>query len=261
MYILKKLTSSLLSLLLVFTYTTPLLAQVNSEYEIVPPVTNSSDPLINKIPDVDASSTTTNLQQDVKPLQGRVVTAPRGTNFEVVTANTLNSMSSRVGDTFSASIGDPLIIDSQVVIPAGSEMIGQITFVESAGRVGKNALMDIRFTTVKLPNGERVPLNAKIITSDSSGVLRGGRKSNIVFKAAGTAAGTTAAGAVAGVSAGAILGSIGTGAIFGTAVGGLVGVGYAIYRKGKEIVLPSGTKLGVTLEQPLTLSNSRPGSY
>lgn len=238
--------------ILLISYYSPSFAQVNAEYEVIPPV-RSDVTKIQEMPDIEVPS----VNPTVDVLQGSVATAPRGTNFEVVTNSTINSMSARVGDTFTASIDEPLIIDSKSVIPAGSEMIGQITYVESAGRIGKNALMDIRFTSVKLPNGERVPVNAKILTTDASGVLRGGRKSNIILKATGTAAGSTAAGAVAGTSAGAILGSVGGGALFGTAVGGLVGVGYALYRKGKNIVLPSGTKLGITLEQPLTVSNSK----
>lgn len=260
MLILRKTTATLLTALLILSYISPLQAQVASEYEIVPPVSEIAQPLINKMPDVEApaySAPVEITQNQVSPLKGSVATAPRGTNFEVITTSTINSMSSRVGDTFSAQLDEPLVIDSQTVIPAGSELIGQITFVEPAGRVGKNALMDIRFTSVKLPDGNRVPINAKILTTDASGVLRGGKKSNIILKATGTAAGSTAAGAVAGTSAGAILGSVAGGAIFGTAVGGLVGVGYALYRKGKNIILPSGTKLGVTLEQPLTVSNSQ----
>ncbi|MEW5820718.1 MAG: hypothetical protein AB1782_11045 [Cyanobacteriota bacterium] len=270
---LKKTTASLLTLLLVFSYLIPLQAQdITSEYEVVPPV-SQTNPNVTQMPDVQDqagintpfnSTYHTNAplpQNQLQPLKGSVATAPRGTNFEVTIQNTINSMSSRVGDTFTAQIDEPLIIDGQTVIPPGSELVGQITYVESAGRIGKNALMDIRFTSVKLPNGERLPVNAKILTTDSSGVLKGGKNSNIVLKATGTAAGTTAAGAVAGTSAGAILGSVAGGAIFGTAVGGLVGVGYALYRKGKNIVLPSGTKLGVTLEQPLTISTTKTGSY
>ncbi len=258
----KRVTASFLTAALLLSYYSPVYAQINTEYEIIPPVSETQDKNIQAMPDIEAPRyPVVNVEaKQPQTLHGSVATAPRGTNFEVVTTSTINSMSARVGDTFTASLDENLIIDSKVVIPSGSEMIGQITYVESAGRIGKNALMDIRFNSVKLPNGERVPINAKILTSDESGVLRGGKKSNIVLKATGTAAGSTAAGAVAGTSAGAILGSVAGGALFGTAVGGLVGVGYAMYRKGKNIILPSGTKLGVTLEQPLTISNSKLGN-
>jgi hypothetical protein len=257
----KRFTASFLTAVLLLSYYAPVYSQVNTEYEVIPPVIAPAQQSIQEMPEIDAPAYSTSNQVPAQTLQGRVATAPRGTNFEIITNSTINSMSARVGDTFNANIDGPLVIDSQTVIPTGSELVGQITYVESAGRIGKNALMDIRFTSVKLPNGERVPINAKIITTDESGVLRGGKKSNIVLKATGTAAGSTAAGAAAGTSAGAILGSVAGGALFGTAVGGLVGVGYALYRKGKNIILPSGTKLGVTLEQPLTVSNSKVENY
>lgn len=276
MFILKRAVATFLTALMIISNIMPLQAQVmnsgNNEYEVIPPVNNSAENNVTSLPDVQGNTASTmqenqnyantpypnQMNNSNTTLQGRLVTAPRGTNFEVVTNSSINSMSARVGDVVSATLEESLIIDGKTVIPAGSEMRGQVSFVESAGRVGKNAMMDVRFTSVKLPSGDRVPINAKIITTDSSGVLRGGNKSNIILKAAGTTAGTTAAGAVAGLSAGAILGSCATGVLFGTAVGGLAGIGYALYRKGKDIILPSGTKLGVTLEQNLTLSNSKP---
>lgn len=252
----KKTIAKLLIVLTIFTYTSPLMAQVNSgSYEVYPPVSSNTENT-TAMPDVADTSSYSN-QSTMQPLQGRVVTAPRGTSFEVVMNSTINSISSRLGDTISGTIEEPLIIDSKTVLPAGTEMRGQITYIESAGRVGKNASMDIRFTSAKLPNGERIPLTAKIITTDASGVLYGGKKSNIVLKAAGTTVATTAVGAAAGAGTGAILGSVAGGALFGTAVGGLAGIGYAIYRKGKDIVLPSGTRLGLTLEQPLTVTASK----
>ena len=258
---------------------TPVLAQSASSdgYQIVPPLTGDQK-VVTTIPDIEGSGVpvesqatyeeapsytvkqvpayTTAQSSELQPLQGRVATAPRGTNLEIVTNTTISSMTARLGDTFTATIEEPLIVDGQMVIPAGSEMIGQVTYIEQAGRIGKNATMDVRFTSVRLPNGEKVPINAKIITTDYSGVLRGGKNSNIVLKATGTTAATTATGAVAGTALGGIIGGVGSAAVFGTAVGGLVGIGYSIYRKGKNIVLPSGTRLGVTLEQPLTVSNA-----
>ena len=270
MNILRKATISLLTTLLLLSYITPLQAQVTSEYEVIPPLAQGTQGYVNKMPDiqtdystpVDSAPQMNQNQDSMQPLQARIATAPRGTTFEVKTNSTINSMSSKVGDTFSAEIAEALIIDNKTLIPAGSELIGQVTFVESAGRIGKNALMDIRFTSIRLPDGERMPINAKITTTDASGVLKGGKKSNIILKAAGTTVGSTAVGAVAGTSAGAILDgvTVGSAAIMGTAIGGIAGLGYAIYHKGKDIVLPSGTQLGVTLEQPLTVSNSKTSS-
>lgn len=271
MFILRKATTSLLTALLLLSYIAPLQAQVTSEYEVIPPVTQETQNYVKSMPDIQTEYSAPaqeiqpmhQAQTQMQPLQARIATAPRGTTFEVKINSTINSMSSRVGDTFSAEIAEPLVIDSKTLIPAGSELIGQVTFVESAGRIGKNALMDIRFTSIRLPDGERMPINAKITTTDASGVLKGGKKSNIVLRTAKTTVGTTAVGAIGGVGTGAILGGVGVGsaAIMGTAIGGIAGLGYALYHKGKDIVLPSGTQLGVTLEQPLTVSNSKTSDY
>lgn len=187
------------------------------------------------------------------PLQGKVSVVPLGTSFQVVTATTVSSAASQVGEMFTATIAEPVNVGGQEVIPAGSQVIGQVTYVEPAGRVGKNAKMDVRFTSIKLPNGAKVPITAKVVTVDKTGTLKGGSLKNQIVKAAATGAVATGAGTLTGLSLGAITGGIGGGAVVGTAAGGLFGLGYVFSRKGKEVTIPAGQKMSIVLEQPVTV--------
>jgi hypothetical protein len=42
--------------------------------------------------------------------------------------------------------------------------------------------------------------------------------------------------------------------MFGLAAGGLAGVGYAIMREGKQVVIPSGARMSLILQQPVAMN-------
>lgn len=186
-------------------------------------------------------------------LKGTVTTVPVGTSFEIITNQAVNTKKNHVGEFFSATLNQPVSVGSDIVIPAGSEIFGQITYSEDAGRVGRNANMEIKFTSIKPLYGPKVSMTGKIVTKDGTGVLRGGSVKNQLVRNAASIAVTTAGGVAAGTGIGAMAGGAGTGAVIGSAIGGVVGLGYIIARKGNEVNVPIGTKMFVTLEQPLTV--------
>lgn len=187
------------------------------------------------------------------PLKGRVTTVPSGTVLTVNTNSTLTSGGNQVGDIFTATLVNPINLEGNIAIPEGSELIGQVTYVENAGRVGKNAVMQVKFTSIKLPNDQKIPITAKISTTDKSGMLKGGSLKRQLATTVATGAVSTGTGALAGLGIGSLMGSAGGGALFGTTVGGVFGLGYLFARKGKDVILPAGTGMNVTLEQPVTI--------
>jgi len=185
-------------------------------------------------------------------LKGTVITVPVGTSFEIITNSEINTKKNHVGEIFTATLNQPISVGTDIVIPAGSEVFGQVTYSEDAGRVGRNAIMEIKFTSVKPPYGNKIPMMGKIVTKDKTGVLRGGSLKNQLVKNVSSVAATTAGGLAVGTGIGAIASEAGAGALIGSAVGGVVGIGYIIVKKGREVNLPIGTKMIVTLEHPLT---------
>jgi len=218
-------------------------------YKILPPMSGQD----SKIQNVE-SLPNLPIYTDNMALKGGVSTVPTGTQFLVTINSTINSISSQVGEIFTANLISPISLNGNVLIPEGSEVIGQVTYVVNSGRVGKNGEMEIRFTNIKTPNGQQYPISGKLSTNDKTGILKGGSVKKQIVSTIATPAVTTATGAIAGLSAGAIAGHAAAGTLLGLPIGALVGIVYAVERKGKDVVIPSGYKMDVVLETPLTVN-------
>jgi len=124
------------------------------------------------------------------------------------------------------------------VIPAGSDVVGHIAELKSAGKFAGQSV---------------VVLQLDSITS-------GGRTYNIQtdeYKKQGSSRGKNTAEKVGGGAAiGAIIGAIaggGKGAAIGAAAGGGLGGGVQAATKSQQIKLPSETVLNFTLQAPVTV--------
>lgn len=195
----------------------------------------------------NGSSTTT--------IQGRLVSIPKGTMLAIHTDQPITSFAAHMGDPVNATLENDVYVNDAVAIPAGSQVLGQVSSVNGAGHLGKHGVLEVRFDSVKLPDGRVVPINAHIVTKDQSGVLKGDTYAMDIAKGVGIAAGSTAAGTLMGTAAGGLLGSVGTGAVFGLGVGALGGMGYAMARKGKEVIVPAGARMSVVIDSPVTVNN------
>lgn len=186
-------------------------------------------------------------------LQGRLVSIPKGTLLSIHTDQPITTYAAHVGDPITATLENDVYVNDSVAIPAGSQVLGQVASVDSASHLGKHGSIDVRFDSVKLPDGRVVAINAHIVTKDQTGVLKGDTYAMDIAKGVGIAAGGTAVGTLMGTAAGGLLGSVGTGALFGLGVGALGGMGYALARKGKEVVVPAGSRLSVMVDTPVTV--------
>jgi len=189
------------------------------------------------------------------PLRGRISTIPKGTSMLIKLDEPLSSFSTQFGQNVSAKLENDVFMNDTVAIPAGSEVIGQVTNVSPSGRLGKHGEIEIKFHSVKTPDGSMVPIRGHVVTSDDTGILRGNSYSMDVVKGVGIAAGGTGLGAVTGTALGGVLGVAGTGAVLGTGLGAVAGITYAATRKGKDVIIPSGARLSVKMDEDITLNN------
>jgi len=199
----------------------------------------------------------TNSYNNLEPmtLRGRLVSIPSGTLMALHTNQPISSYGAHIGDPVSATLENDLFVNDAVAIPAGSQVLGQIANISEAGHLGKHGEIDVRFDSIKLPDGRVVPVQAHIVTKDDSGVLKGDTYTKDVLKGVGVAAGATGVGTLMGTAAGSLLGSVGGGAVFGLGVGALGGLGYAMVRKGKDVLLPAGSRMSVKIDTPVTINN------
>ncbi|MDE3154831.1 MAG: hypothetical protein KGN76_06990 [Acidobacteriota bacterium] len=170
------------------------------------------------------------------PPAPRPVEVAAGTVLHLRLDTRVGSVVSQVGDPVRASVDRPVRVDGREIIPAGAAVIGRVIDVREAGRVKGRASVDFRFDTLQIG-----PARYAIHT----GTI--GREAPATNKKDALSIGIPAA---AGSLIGAIAGG-GKGALIGGAVGGGAGTAYVLSTRGREVVVPAGTPLRMTLSAPL----------
>ncbi|HEX6898953.1 MAG TPA: hypothetical protein VF789_04535 [Thermoanaerobaculia bacterium] len=169
-------------------------------------------------------------------------TVPAGTQLDVEFTETVASNTSREGDTFRVRVANDIREEGHVVIPTGSEILGQVT--EAAPiqqKIGGRARLALAFTDLVLPSGTRVPIEASFVQQGRSETGRDA---------------ATIGGAAAG---GAILGRVlkksdrTKGGVIGAVVGAAAGAVIASRTPGQEVVFSEGTVVSLRLDDPVEI--------
>ncbi len=203
-----------------------------------------------------------------QPLQGQAAVIGAGTEFQASLVNTLDSGVTQPGEQVQATLGQALMSSSgSEAIPAGSTLTGNITNVVSAKRFrfGANGKIDMRFTSVRTPDGRVFPLQAsvdgnqvKLVGGSTAGRVGKGLLTTGIGAGGGAALGTGLGAIVGATSHGNVGMATGMGAVFGTAIGGGVGLVGAGVRKGSEVIFRAGQSLPVKLDQPMQVTMGGP---
>jgi hypothetical protein len=171
----------------------------------------------------------------------------------------LNSETARVGDSFSATLVDPVYSKSGVLLaPQGSSVRGQVTNVARAQKNGKPATLDVVFTSIRLPNGLRRALNGSLTDLDSSSGTSDNEGQIAAHKTSHRKAKFIGGGAAGGAVIGAIAGG-GKGLAIGAGVGAVTGAITGRLKKGHEVKVKSGTEFGVILNRTVSLPEYKAG--
>ena len=131
-------------------------------------------------------------------------------------------------------------LGNDVVIPAGSDLYGNVTAVRRPGKVKGRSYIAMRFTTlVPRGSGERYSV-------DTGRVARTGRatKKTDAMKIGVPAAGGAAIGALIGGKKGALIGA---------GAGGGAGTAVVLSTRGAEVGLVRGTPVALRLAAPVTV--------
>ena len=189
------------------------------------------------------------------PLQGNVVMIPTGTSISGVTSTNYSTTNLYVGSPFSVTLPSGFYYQANQVAPSGSVVNGVVVDVRKAGRATRNAMLNVKFTSIVTPYGQTIPITGKLRTNDGSGILYGGTKTETAKEYAKDATIGAAGGAIMGTVMGALSGGkVGKGAAYGTAVGAGAGVAKSLWDRGGEIEIPANSAVEIVLEQPATYS-------
>ncbi len=173
------------------------------------------------------------------PPQPKTVEIPSGTTVSIRMIDSIDSSINHTGEIFSASLDAPIVVDNEVVVPSGTNTFVRLVQARSAGRMTGRSELGLELVRLEF-QGKSYSLVSN--EYEQAGPSRGKRTAE-----------TIGAGAAIGAAIGAIAGG-GKGAAIGAGVGGAAGTGVQVATKGKQVRIPSETKLDFRLQQPVEVT-------
>jgi outer membrane biosynthesis protein TonB len=173
------------------------------------------------------------------PPQPKRVEIPAGTSVRVQMIDSVDSSVNHAGEVFRASLATPIVVDDQIVVPAGTDAYVKLVNAKSAGHISGQSTLALELVRMEF-QGKSYALASNEFTQ--TGASRGKRTTE-----------TVGGGAVIGTLLGAVIGG-GKGAAIGAATGAGAGGVVQGVTKGQQVRIPSETKLDFSLEQPVEVS-------
>jgi hypothetical protein len=152
----------------------------------------------------------------------------------------LSSERARVEDRVEAHVVRDVRVSNEVAIPAGAKALGSVMLVERGGKFKERARLGIRFHTLVLDDGTRLPITTETIYRD------GDAPGN-------SSAAKVGGGAVAGAILGAILGGA-KGAAIGATTGAGAGTAAVVAGDRRAAEFPAGTEVTARMLSPVTVT-------
>ncbi len=173
----------------------------------------------------------------------RTATLAAGTVLKVRTTSTLSTNSHNTGDSFVATLEEPIAEGNWVIAPKGSTVEGRIVEADKGGRVQGVAHLTVALDRLQLPDGQTVDIPTETFTIQAQST----KKEDATKIAIGSGIGA-AVGAIAGG---------GKGAAIGAGAGAGVGTGAVLATRGDAAEITSESVLEFKLRSPATISEKR----
>jgi hypothetical protein len=215
-------------------------------------------------------SSTTEGASSVGPDLSDLKTLPAGTACRILLLGNVSASKSKPGDVVQARLLEPVILNSRVVLPAGTLFEGKVVR-KTPPRWGSRAgSLSLTFTGLTLPGGNLIPLAASLAGAeldrgshtriDAEGQLRGERpgKAWMAINIAVTAGlskevdDATQLIVEAIVSTATDASTAGTARIVSSCVSGI----FMVTRHGRDVVLPRFTEMDISLDRPLSVTRN-----
>jgi hypothetical protein len=166
------------------------------------------------------------------------ITIPADTPVTVRMIDAVNSQTTRIGQTFRASVDEPVVVGDRQIIPRGADVITKLVDDQKSGKIQGRTVLTLALVSVSV-NGQMVDVTSLDVRTASA-------------SRAGKSAGLIGGGAAVGAIVGAIAGG-GKGAAIGAASGGALGGATTVLTNGQEVKIPSETRLTFRLQYPVQI--------
>jgi type IV secretion system protein VirB10 len=191
----------------------------------------------------------------------KTYTVPAGTKVLLELRSAINTKTARPGDGIYLASAFPVIVGNRVMIPAGVYVQGVVDRLERAGHIKGRAELDMHFTSIIFPNGTVVEIPGLVNS------LPGAKKQSVKEGGEGTIQQQADKGRNAGevakiaIPTGATVGSIGGVESGHPVAAGIAGIGaglaatglVALFTRGADVNIESGTQIEMVLQRPLLL--------
>jgi hypothetical protein len=171
------------------------------------------------------------------------VTVPAEAVIGLQVSSTVTSDRAEVEDRVDARVTRDVRANGRIAIQAGSRMEGVVTVAERGGKIKERARLAVRFHSLVLDDGTRVPVVTESIYREGDSPAQ---QSSAKIGGA----------AVGGALLGAILGG-GKGAAIGGSLGAAGGTAMVMAGGRNPAVLPAGSNVTVRLHAPVTIAVER----
>jgi hypothetical protein len=177
------------------------------------------------------------------PRSAEELTVARDSVIGIRLDSNISSETARVEDKVTARVARDVTVDGHTAISSGARLEGVVSSVERGGKFKERGRIGVRFNSLVLADGTRLPIETETIFREGDSPTR----------QAATKVGASAA--IGGVI-GAVFGGK-KGAAIGSTVGAAGGTAAVVTGHPADVTLPAGTALTVRLTEPITVMIQR----
>jgi hypothetical protein len=161
-----------------------------------------------------------------------------GTAVTIRMIDAVDSKQSQPGQTFRASVDEPVMSGDKTVVPKGADVVTRLTEMKDASKISGGGQLTLVLASITA-NGRTVDVTSESVTQ--AGESKKGDSAKVI-------GGTAALGAIIGAIAGG-----GKGAAIGAVAGGGAGTAVRVLTSGAEVKIPSETRLTFTLHSAVKI--------
>jgi len=164
---------------------------------------------------------------------------PAGTTLTIRLGETISAKNATPGQTFTGTLANAVTVGGKEVIAPGSNVVGEVTKAQAAGKFKGAGVLAVRLTSVEIQGK-----SYNISTSTVEQAVKGKGKRSLMVGGGGAALGAIIGGLAGG----------GKGAAIGALAGGGAGTAGAAYTGNKELAFQAERALSFRLKDAVMLN-------